>query len=143
MRFIWILPILALLAACTRKQPRITFDEWWNVDYAKTGCEMMARGGHPCVTDPKEEVRAFEMAIAGAFAADPACHRVSLTGVGVNPGASLDWQLMLDFYDSSQPQGWTLIHHPDLRTVSGKGTAKEIAHSICMVAAGHGGLVKN
>jgi hypothetical protein len=148
MRFIWTLVTLAVLSACTRKQASVSIDDWWSVDYAKNNCEMMAQGGHQCANDPKEEVRDFEMAITGAFATDPACNGVSLTSFGTNhvagaPNSKLspDWQLMLDFDDGSQPQAWTLVHHPDLRTIKGKGTAKEIAHSICMVAAGRGGLV--
>jgi hypothetical protein len=128
-----------LLLSCGKKQTSISIDDWWDVDVAKSGCAMRAGVGNPCLSDPVADVRNFEMVIAGAVAGDPVCHGVTMS----NATASPDWQLMVDFVEGSETRSWTLVRHPDGTTITGRGSASEIAHSACMVATGRGGRVTN
>ena len=55
------------ILACGRhtadhESQRIVFDDWWNVDYVKNGCDTAARGGDPCPLEstPEDVVREFE-----------------------------------------------------------------------------------
>jgi hypothetical protein len=58
------------------KFPPIVFDDWWNVDYVKNGCELAARNSTPCPSDrtPREVVREFENELDVVFASESACH---------------------------------------------------------------------
>src|SRR5260370_30200449 len=73
--------------ALTYRQPApkanpllIVFDDWWNVDYVKNGCELAARNSNPCPIDrtPKDIVKEFENELEVAFASESACHGLSL-----------------------------------------------------------------
>ncbi len=55
-------------------------EDWWNIDFAKSGCEMRARNGSDqCIGDPAEEVRDFEAQLRTAFASDGSCRGAVLT----------------------------------------------------------------
>jgi hypothetical protein len=58
----------------------IVFDDWWNVDYVKNGCELAARNSTPCPSDrnPKDVVREFENELEVAFATESVCNGLSL-----------------------------------------------------------------
>jgi hypothetical protein len=103
-----LLGVITFTFGCTKKEPTVVIDDWWNVDFAKNGCDMRARNGdHPCIGDPTAEVRDFEAQLRTAFASDGSCHGVGLADFqGPNQAASkaaskantskADWQLMLD-----------------------------------------------
>ena len=58
----------------------IVFDEWWNVDYVKNGCEMASQNGRPCplARTPADVVREFEDELEVVFASENECHGLSL-----------------------------------------------------------------
>jgi len=115
----------------------IIFDDWWNVDYVRNGCELAARNSNPCPIDrtPKDIVKEFENELEVAFASESACHGLSLihftpemASLAVkNPNAPAtgamaktagdNWSFMLDLDGHSHTQagrGWTLVdpaHH--------------------------------
>src|SRR6266849_8861243 len=80
-----LLTIVAIVFARGQNTPKgkplpIVFDDWWNVDYVKNGCEMAAQNGKPCPTrTPQEVVTEFENELEVAFASESACHGLSLS----------------------------------------------------------------
>jgi hypothetical protein len=137
--------IFSLSVGCTRKEPVVVVDDWWNVDYAKNGCAMRAVTEEPCVGDPVAEVRRFEAQLGAIFASDPSCHGVVVASYegphsARSKAASIaDWQLMLDFILGEASQSWSMIRFVDSSYNTGNGNPKEIAHSICVVVKQAGG----
>jgi hypothetical protein len=144
-----IVAILSLAVGCTRKEPVVVVDDWWNVDYAKNGCATRAVTEEPCVGDPATEVRSFEVQLGTVFASDPSCHGVVLAnykGPDSTPSKSAstaDWQLMFDFISGEVSQNWSMVGHVDGTYNTGNGNPKEIAHTICAVVKQTGGSVVN
>lgn len=110
----------------------IVFDDWWNVDYVKNGCELSARNATPCPSDrtPQEVVDDFENELKTAFTSETSCHGLSMvhftpdmahTAVkSLNAPATgamaitaeAGWSLMLDLDGHSRTQvgrSWTLV----------------------------------
>jgi hypothetical protein len=140
-----VLGILLSLFGCTKIKPTIVVDDWWNVDFAKNGCEL--RGG--CIGDPVAEVRDFEAQLSTSFATDTSCHSVVLAsyigpaGQSSNAASKADWQLMLDFNVGEASQSWKMVHRTgDNFYTTGQGNPKEIAHSICAVVNHTGGSIQ-
>lgn len=107
----------------------IVFDDWWNVDFVKNGCDMQASEAKrqnpyakPCPvgSDPAEIVKDFENKLEVAFASENECHGLTLTHLSPaminsavkNPNAPATgsmatvaggkyWSLILDLH------GWT------------------------------------
>jgi hypothetical protein len=142
----------ALSFACAKREPVVVLDDWWNIDFAKNGCEMRAHTVNPCIGDPLLEVRDFELQFHAFFASDPLCHGIVLADYkGPEHVASKaasdadtskgDWQLMLDFNVGRPSQGWTLVHHNQAST--GQGDPKEIIHTVCGVVKQTGGSVED
>ena len=87
-RHIYQLTLIALLCHSVlgaqteqkHKFPPIVFDDWWNVDYVKSGCALYKSEGNPCPvsTTPEDVVREFENEIEVAFASESTCHGLSL-----------------------------------------------------------------
>jgi hypothetical protein len=147
-----------------RKPLPIVFDDWWNVDYVKNGCEMWEKFGKSCTRTAEETVREFENEVEVAFASESACHGLVLlhltpemvqTGLK-NPaapatGAMLDisaehWQLMLDLDGRSPKQvgrDWTLSPPATKGALNGRiTTPARLAQQICKIAKGVGGTAK-
>jgi len=110
----------------------IVFDDWWNVDYVKNGCEMAAREAKrgkgyakPCPVDstPADIVNDFEDELEVLFASESACHGLSLlhftpemanaavknpsapaTGTMAKMAGDSYWSLMLDLDGHSHTQ---------------------------------------
>jgi hypothetical protein len=97
------------------KPASIVFDDWWNIDYVKNGCELAVQNHFkPCATTPEEAVREFENQVDVAFASESVCHGLELVhftpgmaqGAAKNPAApakgimltaaTAQWSLMLD-----------------------------------------------
>jgi hypothetical protein len=126
---------LLLVQAQTAPKPKylpIVFDDWWNVDYVKNGCQMQAseakRGNpyaRPCPADspPADIVKEFEDELEVAFASESVCHGLSLlhftpemaqAAAKETPNAPArgvmakmagpDWSLMLDLSGSTRTQ---------------------------------------
>jgi hypothetical protein len=81
----FLLVIAIFSVACTQTPPKekylpIVFDDWWNVDYVKNGCELGSQNGMPCPSDkaPKDIVREFENELQVMFASENACHELTL-----------------------------------------------------------------
>jgi hypothetical protein len=149
---LFLLAVFASSPGCTKREPIVVVDDWWNVDFAKSGCEMRARGNDPCISDPVVEVRDFEAQLRTFFAGDPLCHGVVLADYhGPQEVASkaasnadtsnADWQLMLDFNVGESSQSWTLVHHA--QTSTGAGDPKDVVHTVCAVVKQTGGSVAN
>jgi hypothetical protein len=147
----------------------IVFDDWWNVDYVKSGCELAARNGKPCPLDrtPKDIVREFENELEVAFASESACHGLSLVhftpemaSMAVkNPNAPAmgamakmagdSWSFMLDLDGHSRTQvgrGWTLVDpsHNGLNALNGRiTTPQRVMQQVCNIVRGVGGKAEN
>jgi len=74
-------------AAGTGKFLPIVFDDWWNVDYVKNGCQMAASEAQkgnpnakacPATITPRDVVNEFEDQLQLAFATESACHGLQL-----------------------------------------------------------------
>ncbi|HEV2297434.1 MAG TPA: hypothetical protein VGR72_02830 [Candidatus Acidoferrales bacterium] len=166
-----LLTIVAIIFAHGQSAPkanptRIVFDDWWNVDYVKNGCELSARNTKPCPTyrTPQDVVKDFENKLEVAFASEAACHGLSMvhftsdmanTAVK-NPNApatgamaktvDANWTLMLDLDGHSHTQvghGWTLVdskHH----VFNGSITSPErVVQKTCRIVKGIGGKPEN
>jgi hypothetical protein len=122
--------MFAQTAAAPKTIP-IVFDDWWNVDYVKNGCELYAKSAKPCTRPAEETVRDFENEVDTAFATESACHGLLLLhftpemaqAAAKNPAApatgkmlmaaEAHWSLILDLdgHSSTQAgQGWTLVN---------------------------------
>jgi hypothetical protein len=135
---------LLCLFGCTKTKPIVVVDDWWNVDFAKNGCEL--RG---CIGDPVAEVRDFEARLSTSFATDESCHSAVLAsffgpaGQSSNAASKAEWQLMLDFNVGEASQSWKMVHRTgDKSYTTGEGNPKEIAHSICAVVNHTGGSIQ-
>jgi hypothetical protein len=136
---------------CTKKQTAIVVDDWWNVDYAKSGCEPRSNSGSQCIGDPVLEVRDFEAKLDTVFASDPSCQGVVFVSYrGPNSPSSpeaarvdskAEWQLMMDFNMGETSQSWSMVRRSDWHMATGTGTPQEIIHTICAVAKQVGGSV--
>jgi len=147
-----VLSVLAPMLSCAKKQTIIVIDDWWNVDFAKNRCEIMARnGGAACSGDPTWEVRDFEAQLRSAFASDGSCRGIVLASFGPGQAASkaaseadtskADWQLMLNFQVGESSQTWTMVHRN--QTTSGRGNPREIIHTVCAVVKQVGGSISD
>ena len=74
-------------AATKGKFLPIVFDDWWNIDYVKNGCEIAASEANhgnafakpcPVASTLKEIVKEFEDELEVAFASESVCHGLSL-----------------------------------------------------------------
>lgn len=151
----FLLPIIfALSSGCTKREPMVAINDWWNVDFVKNSCEPAARNGSPpCVGDPVEALRDFEAQLRTSFASDPACHEVFLTSFGGSGSAAsqaaaavnskADWELKLNFQPDDPLQDWMVFHRADHRTTIGHGSPTEIVRTVCDVVKQVGGSVAN
>jgi hypothetical protein len=140
----------------------IVFDDWWNVDYVKNGCELGSQNGRPCPSDrtPKDVVREFENELEVVFASETACHGLSLVhftpemaqAAVKNPNAPAtgtmakmagpSWSLILDLSGHSRSQtgqGWTLVDSKQ-HAFNGRITTPErVIQRVCKIVKGVGG----
>lgn len=144
-----VLGIALFLFGCTKGESIVVVDDWWDVDYARNGCEMRAQGPNPCVGDPVAEVRDFEAQLSTSFATDPSCRGVVLAtfngpvGESSSAASKAGWQLMLGFVVGEASQQWSMVHRTgDNHYTSGQGNPREIAHSICAVVNHTGGSIR-
>ena len=165
--FLFALVLLAVVALWhaehKNKYLPIIFDDWWNVDYVKNGCELAATYAEPCpVTNgaPEDIVREFENELVVAFASEDACHELALlhftpamakeavkhpaaTATGaMAKQAAPHWSLLLDLDGHSQSQagqGWSIVD-PEHHVLTGKiTTPQHLVQQICKIAKGVGG----
>ena len=159
--------IVAFSVSCGRSTSKgkylpIVFDDWWNVDYVKNGCELSSRNGMPCPSDrtPKDTVTEFENELEVIFASESSCHGLALihftpqmaqdavknpnapaTGAAAKT-AGPSWSLMLDLDGRSQTQegqGWTLVDSKG-HAFNGRITTKEhLIQETCKIVRGVGG----
>lgn len=165
------LMIVAIAFARGQGAPRskplpIVFDDWWNVDYVKNGCELAARNANPCPADrmPKDVVREFESELEVAFASEGACHGLSMVHftpemanlAAKNPNAPAtgamakmagdNWSLMLDLDGHSQTQvgrGWTLVDSARHALNGRITTPQRVIQQVCKIVGGVGGKAEN
>lgn len=152
--------------ASKEKSLPIVFDDWWNVDYVKNGCELASQNRIPCPSDrtPKDVVREFENDLEVVFASEAACHGLSLVhftpemaqDAVKNPNAPAkgaaakmagpSWSLIfdLDGHSSTQEgQGWTLIDR-EQHAFNGRITNQQhLVQDICKIVKGVGGKTGN
>ena len=144
----------------------IVFDDWWNVDYVKNGCQMAASEAKPCPVDSTaaDVVKEFEDELEVAFASESACHGLTLVhftpemaaAAVKNPNvlatgtaakmAGDNWSFMLDLDGHSHTQrgqGWTLVHSA-LHPLNGRiTTPQRVMQQVCKVVKGVGGKAEN
>ena len=142
-----VLAISLFLFGCTKRESIVVVDDWWNVDFAKNGCELRAHSGNPCIGDPVSGLRDFEAQLSTAFVTDPSCRGVVLARFDGPVGQSSDtaskagWQLMLSFIEGEASQQWSMVHRTgDNSYRTGQGNPSETAHFICAVVNHTGGL---
>jgi hypothetical protein len=139
------------------------FDDWWNVDYVKNGCELSLQNSHakPCrASTPEGIVAEFENEVDVAFASEAVCHGLELVHLTPemiktavkNPAApatgtmakaaTAQWTLMLDLDGHSYKQagsGWNLAN-PSNHIFSGRiTTPKRLVQQVCKIVKGVGG----
>lgn len=159
--------IVAFSVSCGRSTPKekylpIVFDDWWNVDYVKNGCELSSQTGMPCPSDrtPKDIVREFENELDVIFASESACHELTLVhftpemaqDAVKNPNAPAtgaaakmagpSWSLMLDLDGHSQMQegqGWTLVDSKGHAFNGRITTQQRLIQDTCKIVKGVGG----
>jgi hypothetical protein len=124
----------------------VWMDQWWNVDYAKGRCEQRTQYHlAPCIGDPKDEVRDYELQIATAFAADATCHGFRLTGVhSFTPedATTANWQLIFDYDPGESKQSWSVVDKKTLQVMgSGTDRPRETVRALCIVVSKKGGSV--
>jgi hypothetical protein len=128
------LSLVIFLSGCAKRKPILVVDDWWNVDDAKSGCQMRRTGSDPCIDDPVVAVREFEAQLRAVFASDSFCRDIALAQYGgpeqVNSRAAAeadadkaDYQLMLDFVVDQPSQGWSMMHRH--QRTSGQGRQKK------------------
>lgn len=155
------------LVGCNNPQPvkpvPIVFDDWWNVDYVKNGCELHAHLGNPCTRPAEETVRDFENEVDVAFATEGDCHGLVLLhftpemaqAAVKNPAApatgkmltatEAHWSLMLDLDGQSHTQagqGWSLVGSSNNVLNGTITTPKNLVQQVCKVVKGVGGVTK-
>jgi hypothetical protein len=168
--FVALLIIMLVVSARAQTTPKrnpllIVFDDWWNVDFVKNGCQLSAPQ-RPCPSDrtPKEVVKEFENELEVAFASESACHGLSMVHFSPemastavkNPTAlatgamaktaEAKWSLMLDLDGHSHSQvgrGWTLVDS-DRHSFEGRITTPErVVQKVCKIVRGVGGKSEN
>ena len=144
----------------------IVFDDWWNVDFVKNGCQMAASLAKPCPvgSTPADVVKEFEDELEVAFASESACHGLTLVhftpemaaAAVKNPNAPATgaaaktagdhWAFMLDLDGHSHTQrgqGWTLVDSA-LHPLNGRiTTPQRVMQQVCKVVKGVGGKAAN
>jgi len=170
-----ILSVVAVTLCCSKtkseseeekRDPVIVLDDWWNVDYIKSGCEMFAQQGDPaslCPVNlsPKEIVSQFDNDLKVAFGSESSCHGLSLltfsedmaTAAVKNPKApatgkekvmaeAAHWSLMFDFdgrHENQNGSGWSLVN-PSRHTFNGQiHSTQSLAQDVCKLVKGVGG----
>ncbi len=156
-------------SVANHKRVSIVFDDWWNIDYVKNGCEMatqLAKNGNsakPCTRNPEDTVREFENAVQIAFASERVCHGLELVRLTpemintavknpaapakgtMSTAATAHWSLMLDLdgrRHTQDGQGWSLVD-PSNNVLNGKiTTPKNLVQQVCKIAKGVGGVAK-
>ena len=146
---LFFLAISLFLFGCTKRESIVVVDDWWNLDFAKNGCELRARSGNPCIGDPVSALREYEAQLSTAFATDPSCRGVVLstfngpTGQSSSAASKAGWQLMLSFIEGEGSQQWSMVHRTgDNSYRTGQGNPSETAHSICAVVNHAGGSIQ-
>lgn len=141
----------------------IVFDDWWNVDYVKNGCEYLAQFGKTCTRSAKETVNDFENEVDVAFSTENACHGLVLLhftpemaqAAAKNPSApatgkmlaatETHWSLMLDLDGTIQTQagqGWSLVDSSNNVLKGEITTPKRLVEQVCKIVKGVGGVAK-
>jgi len=128
----------------------IVFDDWWNVDYVKNGCEMVQQTKQndryanvklcPFDTTPEQVVRDFENELEVAFATEHECHGLSLlhftpemaNSAVKDPGAPAMGKLAV----MAKPQ-WTLMLDLDGASETQSGMNWSLADPLHHIVSGH------
>src|SRR5215472_15677878 len=71
--------MVAAVGGCDRQPSvkHIVIDDWWNVDYAKSGC-LGQPSVNGCEFIANADIRQYERETATAFAIDGLCHRLTV-----------------------------------------------------------------
>lgn len=174
---IWLLTV-AILTGCAKAPPTVVLDSWWNTDYAKsvcrtatdwykqnaalisqvgcstvTSCKDMMPQVNACMFDSTGGVHDFEISLSTAFAADPACSKVSfvvfsgpqhVTSAESEALKRSHWSLMLDFTPGAKQQDWSLVRLGKQHSFAkGNGHIAEIARQVCAIARNVSASVSN
>jgi hypothetical protein len=133
-----------VIISCTRQKPVVVIDHGWNVEFAKSACELRRDSGNPCVTDPTPEVIDFERRLITSFASEPGCSNVVVIGPAGKAGLEPYWSLMLDFGPGESSQNWSIVRIDRNRTTirQGEGNPDHIAHAVCSVLNGTGASIR-
>lgn len=145
----FLLSFIVVVAGCSKPQPLIVLDSWWDIDYAKQLCN----GRNPCFPDPVQGVRDFETELATQFSAQTICHSVQFIrfyGPENADKAAIDatnkehWSLSLNFIPGTSKQQWQMVQSAKKAFVMhGAGTPNDIAKEVCSIVISHGGTVAN
>lgn len=150
----------------SKRDPIIVLDDWWNVDYIKNGCQMLAQQHDPTLLcpanlEPKQIVRQFDNDLKVAFASESACHGLSLLtfsddmalAAAKNPSAPATgtqkvmaeaehWSLMFDFdgrHENQNGSDWSLVD-PSRHVFNGQiRSTQSLAQDVCKIVKGVGG----
>ena len=173
--FALILAVIAITLGCSetkskseesKRDPIIVLDDWWNVDYIKNGCQMLAQQGDPTLLCPanlsaQQIVSQFDNNLKVAFASESSCHGLSLLTFSEdmakaavkNPSApatgkekvmaeAAHWSLMFDFdgrHENQNGSGWSLVD-PSRHTFNGQiRSTQSLAQDVCKIVKGVGG----
>lgn len=160
-------PAQAQTAAKAKPKPitEIVFDDEWNVDFVKRGCEYseaLAKDGNPnakpCILPhkPSEIVFFFEDKIETAFVAEPVCHGLTLLHSGSQVKTSSrspserHWSLSLWLTardENHAGDSWTIANPPlpasehqfRVGTIS---TPQRLVQDVCRIVKGVGGKLE-
>ena len=149
-----------------KRDPVIVLDDWWNVDYIKNGCQMLAQQGDPTLLCPanlsaQQIVSQFDNDLKVAFASESTCHGLSLLSFSddmaraavKNPSApatgkakvmaeAQHWSLMFDFdgrHENQNGSGWSLVD-PSQHVFNGQiRSTQALAQDLCKIVKGVGG----
>jgi hypothetical protein len=118
----------------------------------KTNCELTAgcEELQPIVTACQssnqgiEDLQDFVHEFKEAMIADSACDNVTLVinSEKTNLYRSQGWRLNFEYRVARDQQPWTLTEGTNMSSLlSGQGSAKTSAHTLCQIVHGHGGRV--
>lgn len=149
-----------------KRDPVIVLDDWWNVDYIKNGCQMLAQQGDPTLLCPanlsaQQIVSQFDNDLKVAFASESTCHGLSLlsfsddmaraavknpsppaTGKAKVMAEAQHWSLMFDFdgrHENQNGSSWSLVD-PSQHAFNGQiRSTQGLAQDVCKIVKGVGG----
>jgi hypothetical protein len=150
--------VLATAFGCKSSPSKIVvLDSWWDVDYAKSMCQLAQQINGGCYEDGRPQVLEFESNLATEFATEEVCKSLRLATFSGPKSANEAykeiisrnapyWWLMISLEDPEKLTGhWSISYRDDHDPKNAKGfearfdnSSREIATRVCRIVKGQG-----